>query len=174
MAHTLENIRTGDPADPATLVGPMIDSEARDRILSWINEATTKGANLLTPIRTEGLSLLFPVLLEEVPSGCSILEAEAFAPVAVLQPYDTFDEALDLVNSSTFGLQAGIFTNDLSKAFRAHEEIQAGAVLINQVPTFRVENMPYGGIKQSGFGREGIRHAMTEMTEPRSLIIRHN
>ena len=150
----------------------MIDADARDRILSWIEQATAAGATLLTPILPEGRSLLAPVLLEGVPAGCSILDAEAFAPVAVLQHYNTFDKAIELVNASDFGLQAGIFTNDLSKALRAHEEIEAGAVLINQVPTFRVENMPYGGVKQSGTGREGIRHAMADMTEPRALVIR--
>lgn len=172
VAHTLEHIHTGDPNDPSTLVGPMIDADARGRILSWVEQATAAGATLLTPIRPEGRSLLAPVLLEGVPAGCSILDAEAFAPVAVLQHYDTFDKAIELVNASDFGLQAGIFTNDLSKALRAHEEIEAGAVLINQVPTFRVENMPYGGVKQSGSGREGIRHAMADMTEPRALVIR--
>lgn len=172
VVHALENIRTGNPADPSTLVGPMIDSNARDRILTWITEAISLGATLLTPIRAEGRSLLFPVLLEGVPPGCSILKAEAFAPIAVLQHYDTFEEAIALVNSSHFGLQAGVFTNDLSQALLAHEEIEAGGVMINQVPTFRVENMPYGGIKQSGTGREGIRHAMAEMTEPKSLVIR--
>ena len=96
---------------------------------------------------------------------------EAFAPVAVLQSYDSFPEALAMVNDSAFGLQAGVFTGDIRKTLLAFEELEVGGVLIGQVPTFRVENMPYGGVKESGFGREGVRYAMEEMTEPRCLVI---
>ena len=172
ITHIRENVGTGDPACRNTLVGPMIDANARRRILEWINEATCAGAKLLTPLSCEGLALLAPVLLEDVPAGCAVLEGEAFAPVAALQSYGTFDEALEMVNASSFGLQAGVFTNDITKALRAHEEIEAGGVMVNQVPTFRVENMPYGGVKLSGTGREGVRYAMEEMSEPRSLVIK--
>ncbi len=172
ITHILEHIHTGDPSSRGTLVGPMIDGAARGRILDWIGEAVGAGASTLVPVRCEGDAVVAPVLLEDVPTGCAVLEGEAFAPVAVLQGYDTFDEALRLVNASAFGLQAGVFTNDISKAYRAHEEIEAGGVMVNQVPTFRVENMPYGGVKASGTGREGVGYAMEEMTEPRLLVIR--
>jgi acyl-CoA reductase-like NAD-dependent aldehyde dehydrogenase len=171
VSHTQEKIRAGDPSERDTVVGPMITSQAREKVLKWIEDATSRGATLLTPLVKEGHSLLGPVLLENAPSNASVLCEEAFAPLAVLQGYDTFEEALALVNNSHFGLQAGIFSNNLSKALQAFEELEVGGVMINQVPTFRVENMPYGGVKDSGVGREGVRHAMEEMTEPRSLVI---
>jgi glyceraldehyde-3-phosphate dehydrogenase (NADP+) len=171
VSHTQEKIRAGDPSQRDTVVGPMITSQAREKVLKWIEEATAGGASLLTPLFKEGQSLLGPVLLENAPSSASALCEEAFAPLAVLQGYETFEEALALVNDSHFGLQAGIFSNNLSTALQAFEELEVGGVMINQVPTFRVENMPYGGVKDSGIGREGLRYAMEEMTEPRSLVI---
>lgn len=171
VSHIQEKIRSGDPSLRDTVVGPMIAAAAREKVLRWIEEATGAGASLLTPVVTEGRSLLGPVLLEDVPADCAVLREEAFAPLAVLQHYGTFEEALGLVNDSSFGLQAGIFTNSLPKALQAFEELEVGGVMINQVPTFRVENMPYGGVKESGVGREGVRYAMEEMTEPRSLVV---
>jgi glyceraldehyde-3-phosphate dehydrogenase (NADP+) len=169
-----EKIPSGDPSDRQTLVGPMINAAAREKILNWIEQATDAGASLLTPVDTSARSLLGPVLLENVPSDSPVLCEEAFAPLAVLQHYGTFEEALAMVNDSRFGLQAGVFTNNLQNAIRAFEELEVGGVMVNQVPTFRVENMPYGGIKESGSGREGVRYAMEEMTEPRSLVINKN
>ena len=166
-----EKIPAGDPSEKSTIVGPMIHASAREKILYWIKEAESRGARLLTPVRVEGRSLLGPILLENVPADCSVLCEEAFAPLAVLQSYDTFPDALAMVNDSAFGLQAGVFTGDIRKALLAFEELEVGGVLIGQAPTFRVENMPYGGVKESGFGREGVRYAMEEMTEPRCLVI---
>lgn len=163
--------RAGDPGEPETVAGPLINASARDKVVKWIREAESAGARLLTPVRCEGASLLHPVLLEDAPHGCAVVSEEAFAPLAVLEAYDAFEEALRKLNDSAFGLQAGVFTSDLGKAMKAFAEIEAGGVLVNQVPTFRVENMPYGGVKESGFGREGVRYAMEEMTEPRSLIL---
>ena len=171
VACTNEKIPAGDPSDRSTIVGPMINAGAREKILGWIKEAEGCGARLLTPLHVEGRSLLGPVLLENVPADCSVLCEEAFAPLAVLQSYDSFPQALAMVNDSAFGLQAGVFTGDIRKALLAFEELEVGGVLIGQVPTFRVENMPYGGVKESGFGREGVRYAMEEMTEPRCLVI---
>jgi acyl-CoA reductase-like NAD-dependent aldehyde dehydrogenase len=110
-------------------------------------------------------------VLENVPRGAAISCEEAFAPVVVLESYQSFEDGLAAVNDSKFGLQAGVFTNDLSKAYRAYDILDVGGVLINQVPTFRTENMPYGGVKDSGFGREGVRYAMEDMTEVKSLVI---
>jgi acyl-CoA reductase-like NAD-dependent aldehyde dehydrogenase len=170
-AYIKEKIKVGDPALPGTVVGPMINADARDKVVAWVKEAEQAGATLLTPLRTEGDSVLHPVLLEKVPKDAAVSCEEAFAPLAVLESYDTFDDALARVNDSRFGLQAGVFTTDIKKAFLAFESLEVGGVMINQVPTFRVENMPYGGVKDSGFGREGIRYAMEEMTEPRSLVV---
>jgi hypothetical protein len=171
MAFIKEKIIVGDPAQRGTIVGPMINAAAREKIVSWVNDATRVGASLLTPLQIEGSSVLGPLLLENVPSECSVWSDEVFAPLAVLQPYSDYPDALKLVNASRFGLQAGVFTNNLQKALLAFEELEVGGVLINQVPTFRTENMPYGGIKDSGTGREGIRYAMEEMTELRSFVV---
>ncbi len=170
IAYIAEKIVTGDPMDPRTVVGPMISAEAAALTRRRIADAVAAGA-----IRTGGDgqgNIVPPVILEAVPAGHEACSCEFFAPVVTLHRYREFGEALALVNASDFGLQCGIFTRDLQLALRAHESLEVGAVLINQVPTFRVENMPYGGIKDSGFGREGIRYAMEEMTEPRALIIR--
>jgi acyl-CoA reductase-like NAD-dependent aldehyde dehydrogenase len=171
VSHIKDKVSAGDPTKRETLVGPMITPEAREKVLGWINAATAAGTEMLTPLVTEGCSLLGPVLLGNVPLGSAVLCEEAFAPLAVLQPYDTFAEALAIANDSRFGLQVGVLTNNLPKALQAYEELEVGGVMINQVPTFRVENMPYGGVKESGAGREGVRYAMEEMTEPRSLVI---
>ena len=115
--------------------------------------------------------MLHPVVLENVPRDASIACEEAFAPVVVLESYRTYADGLAAVNDSKFGLQAGVFTDDLGKAYEAYDRLEVGGVLINQVPTFRTENMPYGGVKDSGFGREGVRYAMEDMTELKSLVI---
>jgi len=172
IRHVGSAIRTGDPADEATLNGPMIDAAARDRLLAWTQEALDRGARCALPLRQEG-NCLWPIILEDVPPDARILCEEAFGPVAVLGRYDDFDGALAGVNASRYGLQAGVFTASIDLAQRAFAEIDAGAILINQIPTFRVENMPYGGVKESGFGREGVRYAIEEMTEWKSFIVRH-
>ncbi len=167
-AYVAEKMILGDPSDPRTVVGPMITTEAADLTRQRIARAVAAGA---TRIGTDGTGpMLPPNILEHADdetSGC-----EFFAPLVTLHRYREFDDALALINASPFGLQCGIYTRDLQLALRAHERLEVGAVLINQTPTFRVENMPYGGVKDSGFGREGIRYAMEEMTEPRALIIR--
>ena len=168
-----EKIPVGDPSLRETVVGPMIQPSARDKIVDWIKKAESAGAKMLLPLRVEGHSLLRPVLLDHAPKDAAVLCEEAFAPLAVIQNYTTFEEALAIVNDSRFGLQAGVFTDSLPKALRAFDALEVGGVLINQVPTFRVENMPYGGVKDSGFGREGLRYAAEEMTELRSLVIKN-
>ncbi|MEX1110239.1 MAG: aldehyde dehydrogenase family protein [Chthoniobacterales bacterium] len=160
----------GDPRDPTMLVGPMITKAALDNVVGWINDAEKRGAVLLTPLQVDG-QVLHPVVLENVPRDAAVSCEEAFAPVVVLESYRTYDEGLAAVNDSKFGLQAGVFTGDLGKAYRAYDILDVGGVLINQVPTFRTENMPYGGVKDSGFGREGVRYAMEDMTELKSLVI---
>jgi glyceraldehyde-3-phosphate dehydrogenase (NADP+) len=170
LTQVAAKAKAGDPAADTTLVGPMITKDALDKVVGWVKEAQAQGARLLTPWKVEG-QVLHPVVLENVPRKASISCEEAFAPVVVLEPYADFAAGLAAVNDSKFGLQAGVFTNDQAKLWQAYDQLDVGGVLINQVPTFRTENMPYGGVKDSGFGREGVRYAMEDMTELKSLVI---
>ena len=170
LAQVREKAVAGDPRDTKTLVGPMITKAALDNVVAWVKDAVSRGARLLTPLKVDG-QILHPVVLESVPREAAIACEEAFAPVVVLESYRTFADGLAAVNDSKFGLQAGVFTGDLAKIYQAYDALEVGGVLINQVPTFRTENMPYGGVKDSGFGREGVPYAMEDMTEIKSLII---
>jgi acyl-CoA reductase-like NAD-dependent aldehyde dehydrogenase len=137
----------------------------------WIAAAVKGGAKVLASGRRSG-NMLPAALLEKVPHDCELYRSEAFGPVAVLEPFEDFDAAIDRVNDSDFGLQAGVFTGNLAHAMRAWDRLEVGGVIVGDVPSFRVDNMPYGGVKQSGLGREGIRSAIADMTEPRLLVIR--
>ncbi|MDZ7895110.1 MAG: aldehyde dehydrogenase family protein [Sphingobium sp.] len=161
----------GDPKDRDTFVGPMISEGEAKRLDGWIQEAIAKGATLLCGGKREG-AMLDATLLENVDPDTKINIEEAFGPVAFLIKFDDFDKAMAIVNDSKFGLQAGIFTRDLFKMFDAWDHLDVGGVVINDVPSYRVDNMPYGGVKDSGLGREGIRFAMEDMTEIRNLVIR--
>ncbi len=161
----------GDPKDEKTFVGPMIDEKEAQRLDDWIREAVAAGATLLCGGQRRG-TMLEATLLENVDPAQKVSCMEAFGPVAILQPYRDFDEAIRIVNDSTFGLQAGLFTNDINKAMHAWDELEVGGVLVGDVPSFRVDNMPYGGVKDSGLGREGIRYAIEDMTELRLLVVR--
>lgn len=161
----------GDPKDESTFIGPMIAEAEAIRLEDWINQAVNAGGTLLCGGQREG-AMLSATLLEDVPRDQPVCSKEAFGPVAVLSRFDDFDAALDEVNDSDFGLQAGIFTRDLYKAQRAWEVLDVGGVIIGDVPSWRVDNMPYGGVKESGLGREGIRFSMEDMTEIRNLVIR--
>ncbi len=161
----------GDPADEQTDMGPMISAVAADRAQSWIEEALQAGGKRSCGGRREG-SLLWPTVLSEVPEHCRVCSEEAFAPLVIINPVDSLDEAIARVNNSRYGLQAGIFTRDLSAALRAIQEIEVGGMMINEVPTYRVDHMPYGGMKMSGIGREGLRYAIEEMTEIRLVCFR--
>ncbi|MCK0538267.1 aldehyde dehydrogenase family protein [Alcanivorax quisquiliarum] len=164
-------LRMGDPRDEDTFIGPMIAASEAERLEQWITEATDQGATLLCGGERDG-AMLAPTLLENVPAGCRIADEEAFGPVAILAPFEDFDEVLAQINDSRFGLQAGIFTRDLYKAQQAWDTLDVGGVIIGDVPSWRVDNMPYGGVKDSGLGREGIRWAIRDMTEERLLVIR--
>ena len=161
----------GDPKDEATFIGPMIDVSEAKRLEDWIAEAVDGGATLLCGGGRDG-AMLEPSLLEKVGKETKLNREEAFGPVATLQPFTDFEAALDEVNDSRFGLQAGIFTRDLNKALMAWDRLEVGGVVIGDVPSYRVDNMPYGGVKDSGLGREGVRFAMEDMTEIRNLVIR--
>jgi acyl-CoA reductase-like NAD-dependent aldehyde dehydrogenase len=170
LAQVGEKTVAGNPRDAKTLVGPMITKAALDNVVAWVKDAGARGAKLLTPLKVDG-QILHPVVLQSVPREAAIACEEAFAPVVVLESYRTFADGLAAVNDSKFGLQAGVFTGDMAKVYQAYDVLEVGGVLINQVPTFRTENMPYGGVKDSGSGREGVPYAMEDMTEIKSLII---
>ena len=161
----------GNPKLPDTFIGPMISEAEAKRLESWIQEAVQAGGRLLCGGKRQG-AMLEPTLLENVPRGLSLREQEAFGPVATLSRFDDFDAALAEVNDSQFGLQAGVFTRDVYRVQRAWDVLEVGGVVINDVPSWRVDHMPYGGVKNSGLGREGIRWAMEDMTEPRLLVLR--
>ena len=171
LAYCRANVNAGDPRERTTVVGPMITAEALAKTRASIASAVAAGGRIVLGGEVHGFCLGATVL-EDVPFSHEACTGELFAPVVTLHRYEAFDDALRIVNDSQFGLQAGVFTKDLQLAMRAYESLDVGAVLINQVPTWRVENMPYGGIKDSGFGREGVRYAMEEMTEPKAMIIR--
>ena len=161
----------GNPADEATFIGPMIDVKEAARLGGWIANAVAAGATLLCGGRRDG-AMLEATLLEGVPRSTPLYTEEAFGPVAMLSRFDDFDAALAEVNDSRFGLQAGVFTRDLFHMLKAWDRLDVGGVVINDVPSYRVDNMPYGGVKDSGLGREGVRFAMEDMTEIRNMIIR--
>ncbi|MAG57378.1 MAG: aldehyde dehydrogenase [Planctomycetes bacterium] len=161
----------GDPKHEDTFIGPMISEREATRVHEWITSAVAAGATLLCGGSREG-AMLEATLLENVPRSEPVCAKEAFGPVAVLSTYSDFDAALREINDSTFGLQAGLFTRDLYKAQRAWDVLEVGGIVIGDVPSWRVDHMPYGGVKDSGLGREGIRFAIQDMTEIRLMVIR--
>jgi acyl-CoA reductase-like NAD-dependent aldehyde dehydrogenase len=168
----VEGLKTGDPLDPSTDVGPMIDSGALDRISEWVDEALAGGAEALVGGKRDD-PLYEPTILANVTSDMKVCREEVFAPVTTVQRYQTFEEAVAEVNSSPYGLQAGLFTRDIERAMLAHREIVVGGLIVNDVSAYRADQMPYGGAKESGRGREGLRYAMEEMTEPRIMVLSH-
>lgn len=171
LVAKVKTLKSGDPKEKDTFIGPMIDEAAATRLEGWIDEAKKGGATVLCGGHRRG-AMLEPTLLENVPRDEKLQRLEAFGPVALLQRFANFDEALDIVNDSDFGLQAGVFSDNLRHAMRAWEELEQGGVIVNDVPSFRVDNMPYGGVKSSGVGREGVRYAIEDMTELRLMVIR--
>ncbi len=161
----------GDPRDEATVIGPMIDEGEATRVETWISEAVDAGATLLCGGSRKG-TMVQAALLEGVPHKAKLYAEEAFGPVAILSKFTRFDDAIKEVNTSRYGLQAGVFTRDLYKALAAWDRLEVGGVIVGDVPSYRVDNMPYGGVKDSGLGREGIRFAMEDMSEIRNLVIR--
>lgn len=159
-----ESLKVGNPMEETTQVGPMISIRDAQRIEEWIDQAVKKGAEVVCGGRRTG-SIVTPAVIINVDSATRLWQDEAFAPVVCVNPYRDFDQAIDMINDSRYGLQAGVFTNSLEEAFKAIEAIDAGGIIINDVPTYRVDHMPYGGVKDSGMGREGLKYAINEMTE---------
>jgi acyl-CoA reductase-like NAD-dependent aldehyde dehydrogenase len=159
----VEELKIGPPLSEDTDIGPMINEEAAKKVQAWIQEAEKEGARVITGGRREG-SFLMPTVLTDIKPDMKIMCLEAFAPVVSIVPFERFDEAIEMVNNSIYGLQAGVYTKDINNAFKAIRKIQVGGVMINEIPTFRADHMPYGGIKESGIGREGLKFAVEEMT----------
>lgn len=170
FVEMVNHLKMGDPLDESTDYSAMIDEGSAIQAERRINEAVKSGGKLLCGGQREGNRLAASVLTE-VPPDCDIVKEEVFAPVTVVESYDTFEEALEGTNNSRFGLQTGVFTNDIDKAMMAFNRLQVGGVILNDFPTYRVDSFPYGGVKDSGFGREGVRYAMEEMTERKVLVI---
>jgi acyl-CoA reductase-like NAD-dependent aldehyde dehydrogenase len=172
LTKQVESLKVGDPMDPTVDVGPVIQAQEVERIQGWVDEAVSQGAQVLTGGTGEG-PIFQPTLIADVKPEMKVCREEVFGPVVTISPYQTFDDALKSVNDSKYGLQAGVFTNDISRAMEAHRTLEVGGVIINDVSAFRADQMPYGGSKDSGFGREGLRFAMEEMTEQRIMVLSH-
>ena len=166
----IQELKSGDPLDESCDLGPMIRESDAVRASEWIQEAVRAGARLLCGGKRRG-AILEPTLLTGTRPEMKVNCQEIFAPVVTVEPYEDFREAVRQLNHSPYGLQAGVFTNDAKLLFSAYEELEVGSVIAGDVPTFRIDSMPYGGVKDSGLGREGLRYAMQEMTEPKLLVM---
>jgi acyl-CoA reductase-like NAD-dependent aldehyde dehydrogenase len=163
-------LRTGDPLDDSTDVGPMIDEAAAARVEGWIREAEAAGAHIAVGGGRRG-AVLEPTVLVDAAPAMQVVCEEVFAPVVAVRRYARFEDALAELDDSPYGLQAGLFTHDLRRVLAAHERVEVGALIVNDIPGWRVDSLPYGGVKASGLGREGVRSAMEEMTELRLLVL---
>ena len=163
-------LKLGDPLDPTTDLGPMVDATAAGRTQRWVDEAIAMGGKRLLGGNADG-TYFQPTVLTDVPLTAQVCSNEAFAPLVVAFPFRELDQAITLVNDSMFGLQTGVFTNDLAGAWKAFAELEVGGVIVNDVPTYRIDHMPYGGVKDSGLGREGLRWAIEDMTEIRIMVL---
>jgi glyceraldehyde-3-phosphate dehydrogenase (NADP+) len=163
-------LKVGDPLDPATDLGPMVDEPNAERVQGWVNEAVAMGGALLAGGTASG-AFFEPTVLADVPPGAQVCSNEAFAPLVVLSTFSEFGAAIEQVNDSAFGLQAGVFTNDLGHAWQAFSELEVGGVVMNDISSYRVDHMPYGGVKDSGLGREGLRWSIEDMTELRIMVV---
>ncbi len=170
LVAQVARLRTGDPMEEATEVGPMIDEANARRAEAWVSEAVAGGARIAAGGKRSG-SVLDATVLLDTTAAMKVNAEEIFAPVVTVRPYDRFEQALALVNDSPYGLQAGLFTFDIRRIMQAYEELDVGGIIVNDVPTWRVDQMPYGGVKMSGLGREGVRYAIEDMTEPRLLVL---
>jgi acyl-CoA reductase-like NAD-dependent aldehyde dehydrogenase len=173
LVAATRKLKAGDPKDRNVFLGPMIDEAAAERLHGWILEAKQAGGKILCGGKRSG-NMLDATLMENVPGKARANTMEAFGPFALLAPFREFDEAIALVNDSDYGLQAGIFTDSLAHAMRAWNELEQGGVVVNDIPSFRVDNMPYGGVKLSGLGREGVRYAIEDMSEVRLMVMRES
>ena len=163
-------LKVGDPLDPATDVGPMVDEHQASRTQRWVDEAVAMGGRILAGGQANG-TFFPPTVLTDVPVAAQVCSNEAFAPLVVAFPFDKLSDAIAQVNDSMFGLQTGVFTNDLAGAWQSFGELEVGGVIVNDIPTYRIDHMPYGGVKDSGLGREGLRWSIEDMTEIRIMVL---
>jgi acyl-CoA reductase-like NAD-dependent aldehyde dehydrogenase len=170
LVEGVKKLKVGDPLDETTDVGPMIDENAARRATTWIEEAVGSGAKVVTGGTRRG-PFLEPTVLTHTKPEMKVSCQEVFAPVVAVEPYDDFDDAILRLNASPYGLQAGVFTRDAKLIFKAFEELEVGGVMAGDTSSFRIDHMPYGGVKESGMGREGLRYTIEEMTEPRILVL---
>ncbi len=170
LVAEVEALVVGDPSDDATDVSALIDAGETERVKGWIDEAIAQGADLRTGGDLDAEGVLRPTVLANVRPDMEVCRNEVFGPVVGIQAYDRFDEALELANDTRYGLQAGVFTSDLSKALQAGRTLDFGGVIVNEVPTWRADQMPYGGVRDSGNTREGPPYAVREMTEERLVV----
>lgn len=170
LVERTKGVKVGDPHDDDTVVGPLIEEGHAERVMNWIAEAETGGARVLAGNRREG-SLVWPTVLADTQPAMKVECEEVFGPVITVRPYDDFEAAVNIVNDSVFGLQAGIFTHDIRLIRDAYQSLDVGGLIVNDFPTLRVDNYPYGGVKDSGLGREGVKYAIDEMTEMKTLVV---
>ena len=170
VVEEVGKLKTGDPLDPETDVGPVIDHDSLERISAWVDEAVQGGAEVLIGGKRED-PLYFPTVLTHTRADMKVRCEEIFGPVTTLETYRDFDEVIETVNGTRYGLQAGLFTRDVQRIFQAHRDLEVGGLIANDVSAFRADQMPYGGVKDSGQGREGLRYAMEEMTEAKVLVL---
>ena len=172
LIKEIEGKKVGDPKDAQVLVGPVIDNSHLMRVSNWTKQAIASGAVVLTggKIFNQEQNIFTPTLFENATSPLDVVDEEVFGPIAILDSFSDFDEAIKIVNDSKFGLQVGVYTNSIINMKKSHEEMEVAGVIINDVPGFRIDTMPYGGIKMSGFGREGLKYTIEEMTEPRLIV----
>jgi len=163
-------LATGDPSNEVTEVGPLIRPGEAERVEGWIKEAVEGGAKLVAGGERSG-SVITPAILTATKRGMKVRDEEVFGPVVTIEPYEDFEEALAEVNHSKYGLQAGLLTRDAGRILTAYRELEVGALIVGDMPSWRLDPMPYGGVKDSGLGREGVRSAIEEMTEPRMLVM---
>src|SRR6266446_5537818 len=170
LVEGVKKLKTGDPMEELTDIGPLIRESDAIRVTSWVEEAVRSGARLLCGGGRKG-SIIEPTVLTGTKPDMKVNCQEVFGPVVTVEPYHNFDEALRRINNSNYGLQAGLFTHDVNLLFRAYDELEVGALVAGDIPSFRIDQMPYGGVKDSGLGREGLRYAIEEMTEPKLLVM---
>jgi glyceraldehyde-3-phosphate dehydrogenase (NADP+) len=174
LTALVESLKVGDPLDSATDLGPMIDEGEAERVDTWVREAVSAGARVLTGGKRLGKALYAPTILTDVSQQSRVCADEAFAPLVALFPFASFEDAVREVNRSHYGLQAGVFTSHLEHTLYAFDQLEVGGVIVNDVPTWRIDHMPYGGVKDSGLGREGPRYTIEEMTELKLMVINRN
>ncbi|HEY1180292.1 MAG TPA: aldehyde dehydrogenase family protein, partial [Phytomonospora sp.] len=170
LLPAVDALVTGDPQDEKTQVGPLVSEAAAERVSAWIEEAVAGGARVLAGGTRDGATVA-PTVLADVPGDAKVVREEVFGPVMILEPVSSIDEAYATVNDSRYGLQAGVFTRSLDAAFRANRELEVGGVIIGDVPSYRADQMPYGGVKDSGIGREGLHSAMQDYTYEKVMVL---